>query len=141
MKKNILLSTLLLTFIFTSCNGNKKVAEVSQQELLSGKYEILSIQETQLYSKLFIEFNAADDKISGKTDCNSYIGGYTLENNKIIFQPITVTKMYCEEHVMKVEHNLFKALKNTATFTLDNNMLTLISENNGGITLKAYKVK
>ncbi len=139
MKKSILLSTLFLVFIFISCNGTKKVAENTQSVILSGKYEIKSIQGEVLKSKLFISFDASENKINGKTDCNGFGGVYTLDKNKINFEPIIATKMYCEEHVMKVERSFFEALHKATTFTFDNNMLTLISEENGGVVLKAYK--
>jgi heat shock protein HslJ/membrane-bound inhibitor of C-type lysozyme len=38
----------------------------------------------------------ADGKVSGKTDCNSFGGTYTLENSKITFGPLASTLMYCE---------------------------------------------
>ena len=141
MKKSILLSTLLLLVILISCKDTKKVAENATPEIPSGKYEIRVVQGKVLNTKQYISFVASENKISGKTDCNGYTGGYTIDKNTINFGPMTATKMYCEEHVMEAERSFFIALKNTATFVIDNNMLTLVSGENGSIMLKAIKSK
>lgn len=139
MKKTVLLSTLLFLLTFISCKESKKAVENSPNEIPSGKYELRSIQGKGLTSKLYISFTASEKRIQGKTDCNGYMGEYTLDNNKINFKPITATEMYCEEHVMLVERSFFEALSNATVFTIDNNMLTLLSEENGTVLLKAYK--
>ena len=140
MKKNILLSSLLVLFIFISCKGTKNIAENTTMESPSGKYEIRAVQGKILNTKQYITFNASENKVSGKTDCNGYMGGYTIDKNSIDFGPVTATKMYCEEHVMEAERQFFRALKNTATFVLDSNMLTLVSGEMGVVTLKAFKI-
>lgn len=141
MKKSILLSSLLVLLIFISCKETKNVAENVAMDIPSGKYEIRSVQGKVLNSKQYISFIASEKKISGKTDCNGYMGGYTIDKNTINFGHVTATKMYCEEHVMEAEHLFFRALKNTTSFLIDNNMLTLISGDTGTVMLKALKTK
>lgn len=135
MKKNILLIVFVVVFI--SCNQTKKVAEVTSSEIPSGKYEIMNIQGAPVY-KLVFEIDASENKISGKTNCNTYGGNYTIINNQIKIGPLMATKMYCEENVMKVEHSLFEAFNNAKTFVYDNNMFILSSET--GVVLRAYKM-
>ena len=134
MKKSILL--IVLVVVFNSCNNTKKVAEVAPNEIPSGKYDIRSIQGVPAY-KLHFEIDASENKISGKTNCNTYGGNYTITNNNISFGTLFATEMYCEEHVMKEERSLFEALSNAKTFVFDKNMFTLSSET--GIVLQAYK--
>ena len=135
MKKSILL--LIVVVLFSSCNNTKKVAEVSSEEIPSGKYEIRSIQGAPVY-KMYFDIDTSENKISGKTNCNSYSGNYSLTNNNINFGTFISTKMYCEEHVMKEEHMLLKSYKDATSFVFDNNMFTLSSKE--GVLLQAYRL-
>ncbi len=136
MKKLIVLSTLLI--VFMSCNGTKNTSKKTTAEIVSGKYEIRDVEGSTNVYKLYFEINTSENSISGKTGCNGFSGNYTISENNITFLPFISTKMYCEEHVMKVEKNIFKAFSGTKKFTFDNNMLTLINED-GTVSLKAYK--
>jgi len=135
MRKSIVLIALIV--MFSSCNGTKQITEVVLDEIPSGKYEIRSIQGVPVY-KMYFDIEATENKISGKTNCNTYSGNFSITNNEIKFGPLVATEMYCEEHVMKEEHNLFKAFNNAKTFVFDNNMFTLSSEE--GIVLRAYRL-
>ena len=135
MKKSILLLTVVV--LFSSCNNTKKVAEVSSEEIPSGKYEIRSIQGAPVY-KMYFDIDTSENKISGKTNCNSYGSNFSITNNEIKIGPLTATEMYCEENVMKVEHSIFKAFGDAKTFVYDSNMFTLSSEE--GIILQAYRL-
>ena len=135
MKKSILLLALIV--VFSSCNGTKKTAEVAITDIPSGNYQIRSIMGVPVY-KMTFDVDASENKISGKTNCNTYSGNYSLENNEFNFGSIISTKMYCEEHVMKEEQNLFKSFGNATNFVFDNNMLTLSSEE--GVLIQAYRL-
>mgnify|MGYP000682526576 CR=1 FL=1 len=135
MKKSIFLLALIV--VFSSCNGTKKTTEVATNEIPSGKYEIKSIQGVPVY-KMSFDIDTSENKISGKTNCNTYSGNFSITNNEIKIGSLVATKMYCEEHVMKEEQNLFKAFSNAKTFMFDNNMFTLSSEE--GILLRAYRL-
>ncbi|MBE9490038.1 MAG: META domain-containing protein, partial [Bacteroidetes bacterium] len=135
MKKSIFL--LALVIVFSSCNNTQKIAEITPNEIPSGNYEIKSIQGEPVY-KLSFDVDTSENKISGKTNCNSYSGTFSLTNNKIEIGPLSATEMYCEENVMKVEHSLFEAFSNAKTFVYDNNMFVLSSET--GIVLRAFRI-
>lgn len=139
MKKIITLSTLILIIAFSSCNGTKKASKKTTAEMVSGKYEIRNVEGASKLYNMFFEIDASEKRISGKTDCNSFSGNYEITGDEVTFLPFISTKMYCEEHVMKVETSIFKAFSNTKKFTFDNNMLTIINED-GSISMKAYKV-
>ena len=123
--------------MFSSCNNTKKAAEVASNEIPSGRYEIRSAQGAPVY-KLVFEVVASENKISGKTSCNTYSGNFTITNNEIKIGPLATTKMYCEEDVMEEEHRLFEAFNNAKTFVFDNNMFILSSET--GIELRAFRM-
>ena len=135
MKKSILLLALIV--VFSSCNGTKKTAEVTITDIPSGTYQMRSIMGAPVY-KMTFDVDASENKISGKTNCNTYSGNYSLTNNEFNFGSIISTKMYCEEHVMKEEQNLFKSFGNATNFVFDNNMLTLSSEE--GVLIQAYRL-
>ncbi len=140
MKYTITLSILLFSLMISSCKETKKTIEAPSSEIYSGKYEIKSLNGSELARKLYFTVETSENKISGKTDCNSYFGNYTVtNNNEIKIGPLAATEMYCEEHVMKVERELFKAYSDTKTFSFDSNMLTLFSVD-GTLLVRAYKL-
>lgn len=139
MKQTLTISILFFSIMFFSCNETKKTIEAPSYEVYSGKYEIKSINGRELKSKLYYTIDASENKISGKTDCNSYFGNYTVTNkNEIKIGPLAATEMYCEEPVMKIEREIFKAYNDSKTFSFDNNMLTLFGED-GTLLIRAYK--
>ena len=94
---------LLLVFaiLLFSCNSQKNQPKAS----LEGSWELVSISGTKnafqdLYpnSKPSITFDLKENRVSGKNGCNSYSGKFTLDGNKIRFEPGTMiaTKMFCE---------------------------------------------
>ena len=136
MKKSILVVCIIA--LFSSCNGTKNTAQkVAKGEIPSGKYEIRSINGAAVY-KLFFEVDASEKRIFGKTNCNNFSGDFTNSDNSIKIGPLVTTKMYCEEHVMKVESSLFKAFGDATRYVFDNNMFTLSSEE--GVVLRAYRL-
>lgn len=139
MKKIMTFSTLILIIAFSSCNGTKEASKQTTAQMVSGKYEIRSVEGASNLYNMFFEIDTSEKRISGKTDCNTFSGNYVVTEDEVTFSPFISTKMYCEEHVMKVENSIFKAFSGTKKFTFDKNMLTLINED-GTISLKAYKV-
>lgn len=136
MKKYILF---ILTIVFiSSCSGTKKTTEeFVKGEIPSGEYEIRSIYGGAVY-KLAFEVDATEKRIFGKTNCNTFSGNFTNTTDEIKIGPLVTTKMYCEDHVMKVEASLFKAFNEATTYVFDNNMFTLSSKE--GVVLRSYRM-
>ena len=140
MKYTIALSILLFSLAIISCKETKKTIKVSSNEFYSGKYEIKSLNGNELSRKLSFTIETSENKISGKTNCNNYFGIYTVSNtNELKIGPLGATEMYCEEKVMKTERELFKAYKDSKTFSFDEKMLTLFNEE-GTLLIRAYKI-
>jgi heat shock protein HslJ len=139
MKQTIKFSVLIFSLFFISCKETKTTVEKKMINVYSGNYEIKSLNNQQLERKMFFTIDSNENKISGKTDCNTYFGNYIVTNNKIEIEPLGVTKMYCEDDVMKVESELFKAFRSTITFNFDNNMLTFYNKE-GNLIIRAYKI-
>lgn len=139
MKQTIKFSVLIFSLFFISCKETKPTVEKTMINVYSGNYEIKSLNNQQLERKIFFTIDSNENKISGKTDCNTYFGNYIVTNNKIEIEPLGVTKMYCEDDVMKVESELFKAFRSIMTFNFDNNMLTFYNKE-GNLIIRAYNI-
>jgi heat shock protein HslJ len=140
MKQAIKFSILIFSLFFITCKETKPSVEKTIINIYSGNYEIKSLNNQKLERKLFFTIDSNENKISGKTDCNTYFGDYVVtNNNKIEIELLGVTKMYCENNVMKVESELFKAFRNTITFNFDNNRLTFFNKE-GNLIIRAYKI-
>ena len=140
MKQAIKFSILIFSLFFITCKETKPSVEKTIINIYSGNYEIKSLNNQKLERKLFFTIDSNENKISGKTDCNTYFGDYVVtNNNKIEIELLGVTKMYCENNVMKVESELFKAYSNTIAFNFDNNRLTFFNKE-GNLIIRAYKI-
>ncbi|MGB7000955.1 MAG: META domain-containing protein, partial [Halobacteriota archaeon] len=70
--------------------------------------------------------------INGSAGCNGYFGAYTVDGNEInISKALGTTKMYCEpEEKMQQEYQYLEMLGNVTTCTIEENQLTLSTEDN-----------
>jgi heat shock protein HslJ len=69
---------------FISWSNTKPTVEKKIINVYSGNYEIKSLNTQQLKRKLFFKIDSNENKISGKTDCNTYFGNYIVTNNNKI---------------------------------------------------------
>ena len=143
MKALGVLSIFILLLTTNSCNEAKKVINLVSDVQLNGSYAIVNIGGEVVSSddtkKVFIAFNSTDKSIRGNTGCNSYFGNYMLDQYSMSFSDIGQTEMACEEAVMRTEWNLMQALRDTGSFTLVDNILTLYSITDRSILLTAKR--
>lgn len=69
----------------------------------------------------------ADGKLSGNLGCNGFSGDYSVEGGKLTFGPLMATLMACPEPQMSQEGTAFLVLKDSATFTISADTLTITS--------------
>jgi heat shock protein HslJ len=69
-------------------------------------------------------FNAMG-QITGKGGCNNYNGPFTTSGSTIKIGPVASTMMACAEDVLAQEMAYFKALENSATYTIQGDKLEL----------------
>jgi len=82
-------------------------------------------------TEIIIEFKSAESKIAGSGGCNSYFGGYEINNNELTIKPpIGSTMMACPEPIMAQEQEYFKLLETTETFQIQNGKLTISCSGN-----------
>ena len=144
MKKNIFF-LLVVTVFVTSCNvaKSKKEADTSS---LQGSWELNYISGPRiafdgLYPdrKPVINFDIAENKVSGNNSCNSFSGKLVVEANKIDFtQPMMTTKMMCGDG--QGEQVFMSTLEKINTFSIsdDGKTLNFIS---GDIALMRFTKK
>ncbi len=138
MKVLITLCTAALLFI--SCDETKKVIDVAGNVQLSGNYAITSIGDDIVTQNApNITFLAYDKTIKGNTGCNTFFGNYALDLYALSFSDIGSTEIACEEPIMTNENLFLQALRNTGSYSIEENVLTLFSRNDRSVLLKAQK--
>ena len=153
LKKNIISWNLISLFVSlsiigcsvagqnTSGNGSDKEGAKADKSLLTHKdgwkLENLASDDGQLAEVLIdtsITLYFQEDKVNGKSGCNSYFSGYKLNGEKISIGETGSTMMACPEPIMKQEHHYLSQLKNVATYSVENSRLKLY-DSTGNILL------
>lgn len=142
MKTLVTLSLVFATLVFTSCDETKKVIDVAGNVQLTGSYTVTALNGRKLTTETIPTFtlSALDNSFRGTTGCNSVFGNYTLELYAISFNDLAVSEKYCDEKTtMKTEGDFLEALKNTGSYSLENNSLTFYSKTDRSPVLRASK--
>ncbi|AVI50768.1 hypothetical protein C5O00_06105 [Pukyongia salina] len=136
-----LISLCIVATLFISCDETKKVIDTAGNVQLAGNYTV-TILADELVSQNppTISFMAYDKTVKGNTGCNSFFGSYTLDLYALSFSDIGSTEMACDEPIMTNENLFLQALRNTGSYSIEDNVLTLFSRNDRSILLKAQKV-
>ena len=130
----------ITTILFISCDETKKVIDVAGNVQLAGNYAITAIgDKTVTENAPTISFMAYDKSIKGNTGCNSFFGNYSLDLNVLTFSDIGSTEMACDQPIMDVENKFLQALRNTGSFSLQDNVLSLLSKDDQSVLLTAQK--
>ncbi len=138
----IILNLLFVTLLFTGCEETKRVIDTAGRVQLSGTYNVtMAGTEKITGNQNSITFAALDKSVRGNAGCNDYFGNYTLDLYALNFGTLAVTEQYCDEAIMTKERAVLNALRDTGSYTLENDILTLLSKNDRSILLKASKVK
>ncbi|HEY8954931.1 META domain-containing protein [Chitinophaga sp.] len=107
--------------------GNNNWASVSNK-----KWTLKMMNEGVISnSGIWLQFDAAKKRFSGKGGCNNISGGYTIAGNKITFSQAMSTRMMCgDADVMRRESDFLKQLGGH-TFTYAVNGETIDLQENG----------
>jgi len=140
--RKLIYAVAVVTLLFAGCDETKKVIDTAGMVQLSGTYTITKAGgEIVAGTTTNISFAAFDKSVNGNSGCNDYFGNYTLDLYALNFGAIAMTEQYCDEPIMKIERAILNALSNTGSYTLENDILTLLSKNDRSVLLKANKVK
>lgn len=69
----------------------------------------------------FIEFDIENKRASGNAGCNGFSCSFDLNNDKIIFREVLLTRMFCED--LTLEKNFVQSLNEVNSFKVEGNEL------------------
>ena len=147
MKTKIFLFLLLSVTIISCSSGNKKDAdkkELDKTETIS-EMDDVSIENTKwIITKLdggdmtdrevngqeiFFTLDTATKRISGNSGCNTFIGTYELDGNKITFSQLASTKMMCPDSKIN-ESQIVNIFDKTTSFIISDEQLIVYNADN-----------
>jgi heat shock protein HslJ len=112
---------------------DKTKPEVSLEDtkwILQSYGEPGNIKDILADTEITAEFVSSEGTVKGSAGCNSYFGGYEVEDNQIsIPGTIGATEMYCvePEGIMQQEQEYLALLQNTETYEIKDDQLRIFS--------------
>ena len=121
---------MVLSIVLFSCNSTKKSSEkkslLKSQEVT--EYTIIKIDGLEEIAKNpTFKLDLIKNAVSGSTSCNHYGGNVLIEENKMKFDRIMATKMYCKEFA-KIERAFTKNLALVTHYELKENQILLFDK-------------
>ncbi len=114
--------SLLIIAMISSCGSSKKMAAVNYADL-SGEWEVIEMNGKTLVpgeTGQFIEFDTAQNRVSGNSGCNRFTGGveYNAARPQVIrFTQMASTRMAClDNNKMEWENEFLKTIDGVARF-------------------------
>lgn len=129
----------LIAFTMMSCNTGKKTSsessdntDVSDAQAIENTKWIITTLEGQDMSDnenngqvIHFTLNSEDNRISGFSGCNTFMGTYKLEKgNRISFSQMGVTRMACPDATID-EAQILSIFETADNFTISNGKLAL----------------
>ncbi|MFY0713413.1 META domain-containing protein [Seonamhaeicola sp. NFXS20] len=103
--------------------------------MLNNNFSITTLNGTNVSAfNLTISFNDSTKQVSGFSGCNRFFGSYTIKNNTIKLGPLASTRKMCMPKLNSVESKLLDALTKANHFTIKNDTLILLEEENKLLT-------
>jgi heat shock protein HslJ len=134
MKK--LLIGLFVIIVLTACSSRNSISIDGQWRLVS--YGSPDIQIPAAPSvETSIEFDS-EERMNGNVGCNSFGGDFKVEGDTITFSPVMSTLMFCET-VADQESGTLAVLRESATFIMDGNRLTVTSADRNAVVVLERK--
>ncbi|MBI5370469.1 MAG: META domain-containing protein [Sphingobacteriales bacterium] len=119
-----------LFFIATSFTMNQE-PPAGSVSLYTTKWVLKSIhgkdQVDYIYTRAFIKFDEAKNRVGGNGSCNSFGGSLSVVNNTIRISHLFSTEMYCEG-VQDIEKAFLSRLGRANRFEIKGKTLLLYSD-------------
>ncbi|MBV6397529.1 MAG: hypothetical protein HFACDABA_03143 [Anaerolineales bacterium] len=140
MKKIILLSVLWIVLpgiLLLACSGGASTNVVGEWELVSyGPPSNPSPAAPGVDTSITF---GTDGQVNGNVGCNLFGGGYEISGTQITFAPLRSTRMACMDAVGEQENAILAAFAETANFSLDGDLLTIVSADGSSLVTLARK--
>lgn len=134
MKKLYFIIFLLLVLLFTSCSTlNSSNKKNIKKQIINEKFILISPYKN---SRIFISFT--EDRVSGNSGVNMFMGNYQITDNKICMGPLASTKIGGRIEDLDREKYILLVLNNSKKISLENNVLTFFTDNNQILKFKKY---
>src|SRR5690606_8121163 len=95
------------------------------------------VEELFPTKKPTLEFDIKEETLTGNGGCNSYSSTYQLDGHKLKFSAIASTKMACP--ALEGESMYFKNLQGISSFSVNDDQLTLITDDIAVLRFKKIK--
>ena len=116
----LLFTALLLAFAAISASAS---------DLPQGEWKLKSYNFRQKIAfpidKMTITLNIKEDSLGGRSGCNIYGGGYSLDDGKLKVSDLMSTMMACEEPALQFEQIFTSTLQNATEFAEKDSELTI----------------
>jgi heat shock protein HslJ len=131
MKKYVFV--LLALLILSACSGGDSASVEGNWKLVS--YGPASNQ-TPAAADIDTSIDFKDGQVNGNVGCNGFGGKYEVDGHKITFSEVASTLMFCEGPAGDQELGTLAVLRESATYVLDGDTLTITSgDGNSAIVL------
>lgn len=120
-------AVLLFAVTLTACGSDSGSADLTDTD-----WTLETINGAAALDDAAATMHLADnDELSGSASCNRYVGTWeTSDDDALTLTPGPMTLMACDQPVMDQETAFMAAMTNTASFSVDDDVLTL--RNDGG---------
>src|SRR5262245_22282281 len=122
MKKYVVV--LLALLILSACSGGNSAS-------VTGTWKLVSYRDpanpTLAAPDVDTSIEFKDGQVNGNVGCNGFGGKYEIDGDKIKFSDVVSTLMFCEGPVGDQELGTLAVLRDSATYALDGDTLTLTS--------------
>lgn len=141
MKHIPLALLLLITMSAHKCNqktataaggGNPVAGAAKLPDLMESKWVLRSLKGSNVSmpegaTAPWLRMLKDGGKVEGFGGCNSVMGGFTLEGDRVEFPDLGSTKKYCES-TQSIENGFMGALRGTKKFRMNGELLRLLSD-------------
>ena len=143
--KKILLSTLVLASALVSCTSKQADIDstpATNENISATAWKLSECAEDKVYSMendIYLSF-VDSANLSGSTECNRFIGKYSINDSKLKIENIGTTKMFCGEEKSQAEQKYMNALSLELDATISSNGEELVLKNaENGVEIKYVK--
>lgn len=125
--RNLLL-LFCLALIAGACNTSKNMVKLADKkwdlETLNGQ----KVEMKDANGEMFIQFNEAEKRVSGRAACNRFFGNYEQNGDKLKFSSMGATRMTCPD--IETETKFFTILEKVDSFSIKDKKLSLMENGN-----------
>ncbi|MCG8542880.1 MAG: META domain-containing protein [Alphaproteobacteria bacterium] len=115
------LTILAIAIALAGCAGAAKQAPLAGSEWQPTRLGASSVPNKP---ESYVQFRV-QGRLAGLGGCNRFMGGYTLDGDKIAIGPLASTQMACPEPAMTQERAFVSALQAAKTYKRGKEVLTL----------------